>query len=104
MQKHFVAENCHTKPLQLRSIGIKALRTHGKTSSHIKKKVEANKGQSSLSKSFEASASNKVLHQKTFTILSYQVKEATILLAVHSILTHTTKKQWKIDKSVVSLQ
>ena len=49
--------------------------THGKTSSHIKK-VEANKSHSSLSKSFEASASNKVLHQETFSISSYQVKQS----------------------------
>ena len=68
---------------------IKALRTHG-TSSHIKK-VEANKSQSSFSKSFEASASNKVLHQETLTIPSYQVKKAEILFAVHSILTHKTQ-------------
>ena len=72
-------------------MGIKALRTHGKTSSLIKK-VEANKSLSFLSKSFEASASNKVLHQETFTISSYQVKKAEILLALHSILTHTTQR------------
>ena len=72
-------------------MGIKALMTHRKTFNHIKK-VEANKSQSSLSKSFEASASNKVLHQETFTILSYQVKKTEILLAVHSILTHTTQR------------
>ena len=39
------------------------------------KKVEANKSQLSLSKSFEASASSKVLHQETYTIPSYQVKK-----------------------------
>ena len=72
-------------------MGIKALRTHGKTSSYIKK-VEANKSLSFLSKPFETSASNKVLHQETFTILSHQVKKAEILLAVHSILTHTTQR------------
>ena len=69
---------------------IKALRTHGKTSSHIKK-VEVNKSKSSLSKPFEASASNKVLHQQTFTIPSCQVKKTEILLSLHSILTHTTQ-------------
>ena len=57
----------------------------------ILKKVEANKSQSSLSKSFETSASNKDLHQETFTIPSYQGKKSEILLAVHSILTHTTQ-------------
>ena len=57
-------------------MGIKALRTH-EISSHIKK-VEANKSQSSFSKSFEAAASNKVLHQETFTIPSYQVKRDTV--------------------------
>ena len=86
-------------------MGIKASRTHRKTSSHIKK-FEANKSQSSLSKSFEASASNKVPHQETFTIPSYQVKKAEILLAVHSFLTHTRQKKngkiCKTDKSVVS--
>ena len=45
------------KPLQIGNMRIKALKTHGKTSSYIKK-VEANKSQSSLPKS---SASNKVL-------------------------------------------
>ena len=79
---------CHTKPLQLGNLG---LRIHGKISNHIKK-VEANKSQSSLLKSFEASASNKVLHQETFTIPSYQLKKAEILLAVHCILTHTTQR------------
>ena len=43
-------------------------------------------------KSFEASESNKVLHQETFTIPSYQVKKAEILLAVHSILTYKTQR------------
>ena len=78
-------------------MGIKALRTRGKTSrtlgktsSHVKK-VEANKSQSSLSKACEASASNKVLYQETFTIPYCQVKKVEILLAVHSILTHTKK-------------
>ena len=56
-------------------MGIKALRTHEKTSSHIKK-VETNKSHSSLSKSFEASDPKNVLHQETFTIPSYQVKKA----------------------------
>ena len=59
----------------------RAIRKHGKTSSHTKK-IEANKNQSSLSKSFEASASNKVLHQETFTMSSYQVKKDEILLPV----------------------
>ena len=54
--------------------------------------MEANKIQSSLSKSFEASASNKVIHPETFTIPSYQVKKAETLLEVHSILTHTTQR------------
>ena len=49
------------KPLQFGNMRIKALKTHGKTSSYIKK-VEANKSQSCLPKSFEASASNKVLN------------------------------------------
>ena len=35
---------------------------------------------------------NKVLHQETFTIPSYQVKKAKILLTVHRILTHTTQR------------
>ena len=35
---------------------------------------------------------NKVLHQETFTIPSYQVQKAKILLAVHSILTHTIQR------------
>ena len=69
---------------------IKALRTYGITSSHIKW-VEA-KSRSSFSKSFETSASHKILHQETFTIPSYQIKKAKILLAVHSILTHTTHR------------
>ena len=57
-----------------------------------------NKFESSLSKSFEASASNKVPHQETFTIPSYQVKKAEILLAVHSFLIHTRQK--KMEKYV----
>ena len=57
-EKTFCSRICHIKPLQLRNLG---LRIHGKTSSHIKK-VEANKSQSSLSKSFESSASSKVFH------------------------------------------
>ena len=72
-------------------MGIKALRTYGKISSHIKQ-LEANKSQSSLSKSFEASASNKVFHRETCNILSYQVTKAEILLAIHGILTHTTQR------------
>ena len=72
-------------------MAIKALRTHGKTSSYVKK-VKANKSQSSLSKSFEASASNKVFHHETFIISSYQVKKAEMLLAVHSILAHTPQR------------
>ena len=90
-EKTFCGRIYHTKPLQLGNMGIKASRTHRKTSSHIKK-VEANKSQSSLSKSFEASESNKVLHQQTSTIPFYQVKKAEILLAVHSFLTHTRQR------------
>ena len=56
------------------------------------KKVEASKVSPLLSKSFEASGSNKVLHQETFTIPSYQVKKSEILLAVHSILTYATQR------------
>ena len=56
--KPFCCRICHTKPFQLGNMGIKALRTHEKTSSHIKK-LETNKSYSSLSKSFEASASKK---------------------------------------------
>ena len=59
------------------------------------KNIEANKCQSSISKLFEASVSNNVLHKETFTILSYQVKEAKILLAVHSILTYATQRTMK---------
>ena len=65
------------------------------------KKVEANKSQSSLSKSFEASASNKVLHQETFTIPSYQVKNA------YYFNIYNTKNKRKIcesDKTVGSCQ
>ena len=58
-------------------MGIKALRAHGKTLSHIKK-VEANKSQSFFS--------------NHLTIASYQIKKAAILLAVDSILTHTTER------------
>ena len=90
-EKTFCCRICHTKPLELGNVKVKALRTHGQSSSHIKK-VETNKSQSSLSKSFEASASNEVLHQETFTIPSYQVKKVEIMLAVHSILTHTAHK------------
>ena len=54
--------------------------------------MEANKSQSSLSKSFEASASNRVIHWETFTIPTYQVKKAETLLEVHSILTRTTQR------------
>ena len=77
-EKAFCSRICHAKPLQLGNMGIKALMTHEKTSSHIKK-IKANKSRSSLSKPFEASASNKVLHQETFTIPCYQVKKAKIL-------------------------
>ena len=54
-EKTFCCRICHMKPLQLGNMGIKALMTHGKTFSHIKK-VEAIKSQSSHSNSFEASA------------------------------------------------
>ena len=54
--------------------------------------MEANKSESSLSKSFEASASNKVIHREIFTIPSYQVKKAETLLEVHGILTHATQR------------
>ena len=57
-EKTFCCRICHTKPLQRGNVGIKALRTHEKTSSH-KNFFEANKSQSYLSKSFEASASKK---------------------------------------------
>ena len=90
-EKTFCCRICHTKPLQLGNIGIQVLRTHGKISSHIKK-IEANKSQSALSKSFKASASNKVLHQETFSTPSYQLKKAEILLAVHSNLTYTIQR------------
>ena len=86
VKKHFVAEYAIQNHYNL---GI--LRTHGKISSHIKK-IEANKSQSALSKSFKASASNKVLHQETFTTPSYQLKKAEILLAVHSNLTYTIQR------------
>ena len=89
--KPFCSRICHTKLLQHRNMAIKALRTHGKTSSHVKK-VKANKSQSSLLKSFEALASNKVFHHETFIISSYQVKEGEMLLAVHSILAYTPQR------------
>ena len=93
----FCCRICHTNPLQLGNMGIKALRIHEKTFSHIKK-VEANKSQSSLSKSFEVSTSNGALHKETFTIPSYQVKKAEILLAVHSILQKIMEKYVKLTK------
>ena len=89
-EKTFCCRICHTKPLLLGNMGIKAFRTHGKHPDI--KKVEANKSQTPLSKSFETSASNKVLHQETFTIPSYQGNKAEILLEVHSILTHATQR------------
>ena len=93
-EKTFCCRICHKKPLQLGNVGIKALRPHGKTSSLIKI-VETNKSQSSLWKSFEASASKKVLHQETFTIPPYQVKKGEMLLAVHSIKNIQHKEQLK---------
>ena len=57
-EKTFCCRICHEKPLQLGNMEIKALRTLGKRSSHITK-IEANKNQSTLSKSLEASASKK---------------------------------------------
>ena len=58
VKKHFVADYATKKPLQLGNMGIKALRTLGKRSSHITK-IEANKSQSTLPKSLESSASKK---------------------------------------------
>ena len=88
VKKHFVAEYAIQNHYNL---GIWEL----KHKAHVWKKA----------KSVEASASNKVFHQETFTIPSYQVKKAEILLTVHSILTYTTQNNGKIcktDKSVVS--
>ena len=49
---------------------------------------------------------NEVLHQEAFTIPTYQIKKAKILLAVHGILIYTTqrtkKKYGKTGKCVVS--
>ena len=37
-EKPFCCGICHTKPLQLENMGITALRTHGKTSTHVRKR------------------------------------------------------------------
>ena len=96
--KTFCCRICHTKPLYFGNMRIKALIKDTWKNIQLYKKVETSENQSSLSKSFEASACNKFLHQETFTVPSYQVKKAEILLAVHIIVTHNTKNNGKIYK------
>ena len=55
-EKTFSCKLCDSKPLQLGNMGVKALKTHQKTSGHIKK-VEASKNQMSLAKSFASTCS-----------------------------------------------
>ena len=73
-------------------MGIEPVRTHGKASSCIKKLklIKAKPLLQNYSK--HQHPKNKVTHQETFTIPSYQVKKAKIHLAVHSVLTHTTQR------------
>ena len=89
------------KKILLQNILLKTITTWKYGNSNIKdtwkniqpyRKVEANKGQSSISKSLEALASNKVLHQETFTISSYQVKKGQLLSAALIILTYTSQR------------
>ena len=58
-EKSLSCKLCNSKPLQFGNMGVKALKTHQKTSGHIKK-VETRKNQMSLVKSF-AFTSEKVI-------------------------------------------
>ena len=71
-------------------MGVKALKTHQKTSEHIKK-VEASKNQMSLAKSF-ASTSEKVTVQQTFSVATRQVKKTKILMALQAVLCHVSSR------------
>ena len=79
-EKTFSYKLCNSKPLQLGNMGVKALKTHQKTSGHIKK-VKASKNQMSLTKLF-ASTSEKVTVQQTFSVETPQVKKTEILMAL----------------------
>ena len=71
-EETFSCKLCNSKPLQLGNTGVKALKTHQKTSGYIKK-VEASKNQISLANSF-ASTSENVPVQQTFSVATPQVK------------------------------
>ena len=71
-------------------MGVKALKTHQKTSGHIKK-VEASKNQVSLAKSF-VSTSEKVSVQQTFSVATPQVKKTEINMALRAVLCHVSSR------------
>ena len=50
-EKTFSCKLCNSKPLQLRNMGVEALKTRQKTSGYIKK-VKASKNQMSVAKSY----------------------------------------------------
>ena len=89
-EKTFSCKLCNSKPLQLGNMGVKALKTHQKTSGHIKK-VEAGKNQMSLAKSF-ASTSKKVTVQQTFSVATSQMKKTEILMALQAVLCHVSSR------------
>ena len=83
-EKTFSCKLCNSNPLQLGNMGVKALKTHQKTSGHINK-VEASKNQMFLAKSF-ASTSEKVTVQQTFSVATPPMKKTEILMALQAVL------------------
>ena len=75
-------------------MGVKALKTHQKTSEHIKK-FEASRNQLSLAKSF-LSNSEKVTVQQTFNLATPQMKKTEILVALQCVLGHVSSRTMEI--------
>ena len=89
-EKSLSCKLCNSKPLQFGNMGVKALKTHQKTSGHIKK-FEACKNQMSLAESF-AFTSEKVTVQQTFSVVTPQVKKTEILMVLQAVLCHVSSR------------
>ena len=88
-EKSLSCKLCNSKPLQFGNMGVKALKTHQKTSGHIKK-VETSKNQMSLVKSF-AFTSEKVTVQPTFSLATTEVNKTEIPMALQAVLCRCQK-------------
>ena len=82
-------------------MGVKALKTHQKTSGHIKK-FEACKNQMSLAESF-AFTSEKVTVQQTFSVVTPQVKKTNSYGFAGCIVPRFLKNDGNVRADVKSL-